>query len=204
MPNSHSLPRPLPINPLLLDLSTRIDTARLTLRPPQPGDGALLQAALAESQQAMRAFLHFLPWVAAEPTLEMAELRCRQAHAAFAARTDLPWFVFEQSSGRLVGSVGLHRSDWAVPKTEVGYWVRSSATGLGYASEAVRGLTEQVAFGVIGAQRVELITDAANTASRRVAERCGFTLEAVQRASQRGADASLRDTCVYARWPQPA
>lgn len=200
----------MPINPLLLDLPTRVDTARLTLRPPQPGDGALLQAALAESRLALRAFLHFLTWVAAEPTLETAELRCRQAHAAFAARTDLPWFVFERpapghalGNARLVGSVGLHRTDWAVPKTEVGYWVRSSAIGQGYASEAVQGLIEQVAFGVIGAQRVELVTDAANTASRRVAERCGFTLEAVQRSTQRGADGSLRDTCVYARWPQP-
>ena len=47
--------------------------------------------------------------------------------------------------------------------------------------------------------RVELITDAHNTASRRVAERCGFTLEGVLRHERRGADGTLRDTCIYAR-----
>ncbi len=34
-------------------------------------------------------------------------------------RADLPYLAFERRSGRLVASARLHRSDWALPATEV-------------------------------------------------------------------------------------
>lgn len=33
---------------------------------------------------------------------------------------------------------GLHQTDWSLPKTEVGYWLRTSDVGKGYASEGGR------------------------------------------------------------------
>jgi RimJ/RimL family protein N-acetyltransferase len=51
---------------------------------------------------------------------------------------------------------------------------------------------------------VELITDEENVASCRVAERAGFVLEGVLRNERRAPDASLRNTCVYARFPNAA
>ena len=56
-----------------------------------------------------------------------------------------------------------------------------------------------MAFETLAAQRVELISDAENAASRRVAERCGFALEGLLRRERRAPDGSLRDTCVYAK-----
>jgi RimJ/RimL family protein N-acetyltransferase len=64
-------------------------------------------------------------------------------------------------------------------------------------------LTEY-AFQHIRAVRVELITDEENVASCRVAERAGFVLEGVLRNERRAPDASLRNTCVYARFPSAA
>jgi RimJ/RimL family protein N-acetyltransferase len=55
------------------------------------------------------------------------------------------------------------------------------------------------AFEHIKAVRVELITDEENVSSRRVAERSGFTLEGILHKERRAPDASLRNTCVYAR-----
>jgi RimJ/RimL family protein N-acetyltransferase len=49
--------------------------------------------------------------------------------------------------------------------------------------------------------RVELITDEDNERSRRVAERCQFTLEAVLRNERRAPAGDLRSTCIYARFP---
>jgi RimJ/RimL family protein N-acetyltransferase len=60
------------------------------------------------------------------------------------------------------------------------------------------------AFTHLRAARVELITDEENTRSRRVAERCGFTLEGVLRHERRAEDTGLRNTCVYARLPSGA
>lgn len=185
-------------DPLLVDVPTRIETSRLILRPHRAGDGPILHEALVESLAELRRFLWFLPWIAEEQTPEQAEIRCRKSEANFLARTDLAFLAFEKTSGNLVGSVGLHRTDWTVPKSEVGYWVRRSAAGKGYATEGVQAVVA-CAFDKLGARRVELVTDEENVASRKVAERCGFELEGVLRSVQRGQDGSLRSTCIYAR-----
>ncbi len=191
------------LDPLLIDVPVRLETSRLVLRPHRAGDGAALHEALAESITELRQFLWFLPWVAEEQTLESAEIRCRRCESNFLARSDLPFLMIEKSTGRLVGSVGLHRTDWKLPKTEIGFWIRSSASGKGYVTESVETLVTW-AFAQLGVQRVELVTDEANTASRKVAERCGFQLEGILRNMQRGPDGGLRSNCVYARLPAAA
>lgn len=185
-------------NPILRDLPASIETARLLMRPPRSGDGAAVHEAIVESLPELRRFLASLPWVAEEQTRESAEVFCRNAESNFLARRDLPFLLLGRESGRLVGACGLHRTNWEVPKTEVGYWVRASESGKGYVTEAVNGLVA-FALGVIGAERIEIITDAENLASRRVAERCGFTLEGILRRERRAPQGSLRDTCIYAR-----
>src|SRR5215470_6220877 len=188
------------MDPLLVDVPTRVETARLILRPLRAGDGPALHEALIESIVELRRSLWFIPWVAEEQTPDSAELRCRKSEANFVARTDLPFLAFEKSAGRLVGSIGLHRTDWQVPKTEAGYWIRTSAAGSGYATEGVRALVA-CAFDRLRAQRVELVADEQNISSRKVAERCGFELEGVLRNVQRGQDGGLRNACIYARLP---
>lgn len=189
-------------DPVLLDLPVEIRTSRLLLRPPRRGDGAALHEAIVETLPELRRYLASLPWVAAEQTPDSAETFCRHAGSNFIARRDLPFFMFEHEGGRLIGACGLHRTVWTTPKTEVGYWCRRTAMGAGLVSEAVQAIVPY-AFAHIGAVRVELVTDARNAASRRVAERCGFTLEATLRHERRAPDGTLRDMCLYARWPAP-
>lgn len=190
-------------DPLFFPVPSTLETPRLVLRSFRAADAPLLAEALADSLAELRRFLWFLPWVAEEPTLQSAEIRCRRAEASFLLRTDLPYLAFERDSGRLVGSVGLHRTDWQLPKTEVGYWIRTGSNGRGYAGEGVAALTAW-ALEQLGAQRVELVTDEANVASRRVAERSGFVLEGICRNVQRAPDGTLRASCIYARLPAAA
>jgi RimJ/RimL family protein N-acetyltransferase len=146
----------------------------------------------------LRRFLASLPWVADEPSVEGSEIFCRNAHANFHARKDFPFLLIERSRSRLVGVCGLHRPDWNTPKFEVGYWCRTSESGDGYITEAVSAVC-RYAIEHFGAVRLEAITDEQNMPSRRVAERCGFTLEGTLRSERRAPDGSLRNTCVYAR-----
>lgn len=190
-------------DPVLLDLPDAVETPRLLLRPPAAGDGLVLHDAIVESLPELRRFLASLPWVAAEQTLASAEVYCRTAQADFLARRDLPFLMFDKASGQLVGATGLHRTVWATPKTEIGYWCRASTTGQGFVTEAVSALATY-AFEHIGAVRIEIVTDEQNVASRRVAERCGFTLEGTLRHERRAPDGSLRNLCLYARLPTAA
>ena len=116
-------------DPVAFDVPPAFSSRRLRLRHFTADDAPALHEALAESIEQLRERLWFIPWVAATPTLEAALVRCRQAQASFLLRTDLPYLAFDAGSGRLVGSIGLHRTDWSLPKTEVGYWIRSSEVG---------------------------------------------------------------------------
>ena len=188
------------IDPLHIAIPESFNTPRLLLRPFALEDAGQLHQALVESLADLRANLWFLPWVAEEQTLQSAQVRCRKAQANWLLRTDLACLAFERSTGLLVASAGLHRTDWALPKTEVGYWVRSSQQRKGYASEAVGALTDWALNG-LGAQRVELVTDEHNTGSRGVALRAGFRLEGTLHHTMRAPDGQLRNTCVYAKLP---
>lgn len=185
---------------LLFPVPPSFETQRLILRAFRGDDAPALHAALSESINELRAHLWFLPWVAEDPTLQSAEVRCRKAEANFLLRSDLPYLAFEKVSGRLVASVGLHRTEWSLPKTEVGYWVRTTETGKGYATECVAALTSW-ALESLGAKRVELVTDELNAGSRGVAERCGFRLEGVLHNVMQAPDGGLRNNCVYAKLP---
>ncbi|HUB27599.1 MAG TPA: GNAT family protein, partial [Tepidisphaeraceae bacterium] len=81
---------------------------------------------------------------------------------------------------------------------EIGYWIRTSLAGGGYASEAVAALT-RLAFDSFKAARVEIQTDELNTRSRRVAERAGFVLEGILRNQYHHRNGELRNACVYSR-----
>ena len=184
-----------------IPIPTRFETPRLILRSFESGDAPVLHEAISESIEELRRHLWFVPWIAQEQSLAATEARCRAAQANFLLRTDLPYLAFNKDTGRLVGSVGLHRTDWNEPKTEVGYWIRSSEVGKGYATEGVQALVDWALSG-LGAIRVELLTMEENLASRAVAERCGFVLEGIHRNVCRGPDGNLRHRYVFARLPE--
>lgn len=182
-------------DPLLLDIPTEIATDRLILRAPRPGIGAEVNAAVAESLKELRPWM---PWAKTMPTIEESETYARKAAGEFHSRRELPFQGWLKDSQTYVVGSGLHRIHWDVPSFEIGYWVRTSYAGCGYVTETVQALAA-MAFNVLSAERVEIRMDTMNGASRRVAERCAFTLEGVLHCDSRRPDGALRDTCVYAR-----
>lgn len=187
------------VEPLMIGVPERIETARLLLRPPRPGDGAMLCAAVGET---LAELAPWMPWAQAAPTPQDSELQCRRMHAKFTSREDLVYFMFERAAdgaeGAFVGGTGLHRIDWSVPRLEIGYWRRAGFEGRGLVAEAVRALA-RMAFDALGARRVEIRMDPRNACSVRVAERAGFTFEGVLRQDSVDVKGAGRDTRVYAR-----
>lgn len=181
------------MDPLLLDIPDRLETPRLILRVPRAGDGQATNAAIVETFETLRPWL---PWAQTVPTLEQSEANCRRAWAQFQLREDITLRLFLKECGTMIGSAGLHRIDWSVPKFEIGYWVGRNYEGKGYATEAARAIAA-LAIEKLGAHRLQIHTDARNEKSSRVAERCGFTLEALHRNYLRDPRGRLCDIRIY-------
>ena len=181
--------------PILLDLPEQFESERLIIRAPQWGDGAAVNAAVAESMESLRPWM---PWAHHLPTVDETEADLRQARLLYLERKDLRLLLVHKETGQIVGSSGLHGIDWLARKFEIGYWVRSSCKGQGYITEAVHAITS-FAIQELQANRVEIRCDAYNTRSASVAERAGFTLEGTLRSETLDPGGSLRDTMVFAK-----
>jgi RimJ/RimL family protein N-acetyltransferase len=92
-----------------------------------------------------------------------------------------PYAITASDDGELLGSIALAHFDWEDRRSEVGYWLASAARGAGHATRAVR-LVSAWGFQTLGLARIELQAAVDNPASQRVAERAGFTREAVLRS----------------------
>ncbi|HXN15324.1 MAG TPA: GNAT family protein [Usitatibacter sp.] len=180
---------------LLLEIPERLETARLALAATRAGLGEAVNQAVVESHAALKPWM---PWAQHVPTIEESETHCREAQAKWHAREMLDFCFLSRTDGRLVGKGGLHTIDWAIPKFEIGYWIRTSCARQGYAAEAVNALAE-FAREKLNACRLEITSDARNGPSRGVAEKCGFVLEGVLRQSRRDVEGALADACMYAR-----
>ena len=184
--------------PILIDVPEVFHTERLTIRPHRPGDGPAVFAAVHESLAELRQFPASLGWALAEPSIEASEQYCREAHAKFLTRCDLPLLLLLRGSNTVVASSGLHRIDWSVPKFEVGFWGRTSFQRTGYVTEGVSTIVA-MAFDRLKARRVEALPDDLNERSCRVCERLGFELEGTLRHERVDPNGSLRNMRVYAR-----
>jgi len=86
------------------------------------------------------------------------------------------WAAIENSTGDFLGWFHFRPRDRTAPdQVELGYRLRKSAWGKGYATEGSRALIRK-GFTESGVRRVTAEAMAANMASRRVMEKAGLTL----------------------------
>ncbi|PJN21106.1 GNAT family N-acetyltransferase [Kitasatospora sp. CB02891] len=154
---------------------TVMQTSRLTLRPFTGGDIDDTRAACSDELTQ-----RWLP-LPRPYTREDATAWCTEvAHALRESGDGIHFAIADASNDRLMGTVGLKKTDWRARVSEVGYWVAPWARGRGIAAEATRVLGEWLltdrAF-----QRMELLAATENTASQKVALRAGLHREGVLR-----------------------
>ena len=155
----------------------RIETERLTLRPPEHGDYAGWRDLRAESADFLK------PW---EPTWADDHLsrkgftnRVYWAQRAIANDTGLPLFMFDRDTGHLVGALTLDNIRRGPNQSgTIGYWVGARYGRMGYMSEAVSALIYH-AFTELDLSRIESACLPENVASRGVLEKCGYKYEGV-------------------------
>lgn len=155
-------------------------TERLLIRRWQASDAAELEPILAANVDHLAPWI---PWRVAEP-LPAAQLARRLDEFVRAFEADREWryAVFASDTRRMLGDVSLFprsesgRVQFAdADRLEIGYWVRSDATGQGYVSEAARGALG-LASSLPGMTRVLIRCDERNVASAAIPRRLGFHL----------------------------
>ena len=105
-----------------------------------------------------------------------------QRHDTLHAGASAPFAIVSSADrDQLLGSISLMRFSWQHARAEVGYWLAKDARVQGHATRAVR-LINEWGFRHLGLERIDLLAATGNPASQRVAERCGFTREAVLRS----------------------
>lgn len=185
------------IDPVMIDVPVPIVTPRLVLRPPQAGDGAETAAAVEETFEQL---YEWMLWAEKKEnnTPEKQEIRARRCAAQFILREDIALKGFEKDTGRMVVWTGLHAINWRRRHFMIGYWVRKSAQGRGYATESTNALL-RYAFGALAAERVEITHAEGNVGSRKVIAKLGFEKEGVRRSGILLPGGRVRDAYVYAR-----
>jgi RimJ/RimL family protein N-acetyltransferase len=172
----------------------RIETERLVVRCYEPRDAASLKEAIDSSLEHLGPWM---PWVQQEPqTLEQKVELIEQFRADYESGENFAYGIFPADGREVLGGTGLH------PRIgpgglEIGYWIRASATRQGFVTESSAALT-RVAFGVCGADRVEIRIEPRNQASFGVPRRLGFGEEATLRRRLPPRDSGpLRDVTIF-------
>ncbi|MFW2587775.1 GNAT family N-acetyltransferase [Sagittula sp. SSi028] len=155
----------------------RIETERLTLRPPMHADYPGWSSLRAES----RDFL--TPW---EPSWSQDHLsrkaftnRVYWASRSINAGTAVPLFLVRREDEALLGAITLDniRRGPAQAGT-LGYWTGQRHARKGYMAEAIAAVSHH-AFEKLGLSRLEAACLPENAASRGLLERSGFKYEGV-------------------------
>ena len=153
-----------------------IEAGPLTLRPFRETDIAWVCEVSQDP-----AIQHNLAEVFAPYRVEHAAYFVRQlARASWDSGQRAEFLVAETGAGTRLGRVALDLRPHDPGAGEIGYWMDPRARGRGVATAAVQTLCRW-AFGARNLTLIEWRCEVGNIASRRVAEKAGFLIEATLR-----------------------
>ncbi|MBL0175761.1 MAG: GNAT family N-acetyltransferase [Ignavibacteria bacterium] len=150
---------------------------RVTIRAYRMSDIPLLCDAVLESHTELS---RWLPWC--QPGYSAADSAAWVVSRGddWGKSVEYSFVICDAMDHRFLGAVGLNRLDLPNRTGNLGWWVRSSATGRGVATAAAQ-LCAQFGFEDAGLDRIEIICATSNFPSIRVAEKLGAAREALLR-----------------------
>lgn len=132
-------------------------------------------ALVAAAQESIDEVNPWLPWCTKEFLLPQATEWIASQAQAFAMGSAYEFAILGKG-GEYLGGGGINSVNKDNNFANVGYWIKTSASKKGYATQALQALIE---WGKLNTQlkRFEVVVAEANEASRRVAEKAGGQLE---------------------------
>jgi ribosomal-protein-serine acetyltransferase len=173
-------------------VSRALDDGVVMLRPPTEGDVDAIFTAVRES------IPEVVPWMAwCHPDYERIETAewVRSTEQAWANDTEYPFVICDGANGAVLGTCGLNAIDRLNRWANLGYWVRTTATGRRIATRAAT-LVAAFGFRELGLDRIEVLAATGNAPSQGVAVNVGAVREGVLRRRLRVGDVS-HDAVVF-------
>jgi RimJ/RimL family protein N-acetyltransferase len=179
----------------------RFEVGAFVIRTYFPGDGTALQRAVVESYEHLSPWM---PWAKPDQTVEESEAICRRGRASYLLNQDFLLGVWEGE--RVIGGTGFHLRFGPIEShiAEIGMWIHPAFAGQGLGTRVLRAMLEW-GFTDWGWDRLVWKCDTRNIASRRLAEKCGLTLEGTLRSDAHDVEGQKRSTHLFAmlreEWP---
>ena len=101
-------------------------------------------------------------------------------------------------NGELLGEIGLSGIDTKNQTGEIGYWLKKSARGHGIITKLIP-VIEKLGFEEFDLRKIDIWCDDDNIASRKHAEKQGYTLEGIQRERKLWSDGSVHNTAMFGK-----
>lgn len=178
------------------DHDVELSNESIVLRPFRLDDAAAICQAVRDSIGELG---QWLSWCHPDYALQDTTAFLAARADAFQNDGEYAFAIVERSGGGFLGACGLNQFDRSASRANLGYWLRTSATGRGYATQAVQ-LVARWAFGSLGLERIEIVAARGNSASQRVAERAGAVREGIARRRLRVHDVQ-HDAVVFSLIP---
>jgi ribosomal-protein-serine acetyltransferase len=156
---------------------TKKGPVEVRIRPYRLDDASVVLEAARESFADLQPWM---PWCHAAYSIHDSRSWLEAQVPAFEQGTTFE-FAIVSADGGYLGGCGLNQIDRINKRANLGYWVRSSATRRGVATEAVR-LFRDWAFQNTDLIRLELVIAVGNVASQHVAEKSGAIREGILRS----------------------
>jgi RimJ/RimL family protein N-acetyltransferase len=156
--------------------AVELSAGGLRLRPFRPSDAPDVLAACQDPE-----LQRWVPVPVAYVCSDAEEYVSHTCPEGWARGDDATFAIVDSTSGRLLCSIGLHGVDRADGIAVVGYWCAPHARGRGVMTRPVGAVCRR-GIDARGRQRIEWHAEVGNVASRRVAEKAGFTIEGVLRS----------------------
>ena len=157
-------------------LAQVIETPRMWLRCPMPGDGDALYQCLQQTLVQLKNWPESLPWAQQLQSPDISEDYCQTCYAAWVMGLRWPVLMWNKDTAQLAGSIGFHQINQDTQTLVVGYWCSHAMQGQGRMTEAVSVLT---AYVLQHWPQVRMLCriDTRNLASLRVVQKTGFSWE---------------------------
>ena len=162
---------------MLLRRKFRIETERLTLRPPVHSDFRPWTALRVESRDFLTKWEP--AWAEDHLTRKSFTNRVYWAQRSVHSGSAVPLFLIRRDDEALVGAITLDNIRRGPAQSgTLGYWTGAPFARQGYMREAIEAIVHQ-AFTRLDLSRIEAACLPENAPSRGLLERCGFKYEGV-------------------------